>query len=95
MCSAHWSDLHRMLAEGLPEGMVRFSHKVVAFQQSDAGITVTAEARGEGSATTAVDFQADFLMAADGANSTIRKLLIPQSKRRYGLPSQSLHQSLW
>lgn len=77
-----------MLAEDLPEGTVRYSHKVVGFQQSDAGVTVTAEAEVDGGGTRAVDFQDfDFLIAADGVTSTIRKLLIPKDERRYVSPT--------
>ena len=81
--SFHWSDLHRMLFNSLPEGTVRFSHKVVAYNRSGDSLLITAEASGEPSSTRDVKFTADLLVAADGSNSTIRRLMYPEDKRRF------------
>ena len=45
-----------------------FSHRVTHFEQDDSGVTVYAE-----SPTSIESFRADYLIAADGANSVIRK----------------------
>ncbi|MFN3592380.1 MAG: FAD-dependent oxidoreductase, partial [Thermaurantiacus sp.] len=51
-------------------GQVRFSRRVVHFQQDGAGVTVHLEAPNE-----IEEVRAKFLVAADGANSLIRKWL--------------------
>ncbi len=53
-----------------PHGEVLHGHRVARVAQDATGVTVTAEA-SEG----AVEFRADYLIAADGASSTIRKAL--------------------
>ena len=80
--SFHWSDLHRMLFDSLPGGSVNFGHKVTAYDICDGKVTVTAEAAEGSSGTRQVKITADLLVAADGSNSTIRRLMHPQDKRR-------------
>ncbi len=56
------------LLERHPHGEVLHGHRVARVAQDTTGVTVTAEA-----AHGAVEFRADYLIAADGASSTIRK----------------------
>jgi len=83
-CSFHWSDIHRMLFDNLPEGMVRFAHRVVAYEQDAEGVTVVAEAPSavDGSPPQRVEFRCGLLVAADGSNSTVRKIMHPDDQRR-------------
>lgn len=65
--------LSRALAEGLaryPSAQVRFNHRLLAFDQDDNGIDVFVE-----SPTAIQQIRCDFLIAADGANSVVRKWL--------------------
>lgn len=65
--------LSRALAAGLeqyPAADIRFSHKLLAFEQDDSGVTVHVE--------TPIDvrhIRTDWLIGADGANSLVRKWL--------------------
>lgn len=56
------------LLEAHPHGQVLHGHRVVEVSQDSAGVNITAETR-QGIAL----FRADYLIAADGAGSTIRK----------------------
>eukprot|EP00884_Botryococcus_braunii_P019588 jgi/Botrbrau1/6312/Bobra.0339s0022.1 len=52
--SMHWSDLHRILYEGLPPGVVHMGHTVTGFQQLPEGKRVRMEvSRSAGSAVAA------------------------------------------
>ena len=65
--------LARKLAERLdamPNARVCFSHRVVHFEQDGRGVTVHAE-----TPLRIESFRADYLIAADGANSLVRKWL--------------------
>jgi 3-(3-hydroxy-phenyl)propionate hydroxylase len=65
--------LSRALAEGLaryPNASVRFSHRLLAFEQDDKGISISAEGPFD-----IRHFRADWLIGADGANSIVRKWL--------------------
>ena len=63
--------LARLLAtklEALPNGSARFNRRFLGFRQDADGVTVDVEA------PTAIEhIRADYVIAADGANSTIRK----------------------
>ena len=73
----HWSDLHRLLIKALPNGSVKFSHKVSLLEQGDSGVNITAVTpSGE------VKFQSDIVIAADGVGSFARKQLVPGDARR-------------
>ncbi|MCC2976557.1 FAD-dependent monooxygenase [Sphingomonas sp. PL-96] len=65
--------LARMLAERLgdqPSARVMFGHRVIHFDQDEAGVTVSLEH------TTGIKkVRADYLIGADGANSLVRKWL--------------------
>ena len=65
--------LARLLTEALdqhPNAEVNFQYRVLAFEQDDAKVIVTVE-----TPYTVKKYQADYLIAADGANSIIRKWL--------------------
>lgn len=53
-----------------PQCEVKFSHRVVHFEQDASGVTVQVEAPNEINT-----YRADYVIAADGANSLIRKYL--------------------
>ena len=59
--------MHDRLA-ALPEGETRFRRRVLGYEQDADGVTVHVEAP-----TGIENIRADYLVAADGANSTIRK----------------------
>ena len=74
----HWSDLHRLLIKALPEGTVKFSHRVSLLEQDDSGVSVTAVTpSGE------MIFQGNIVIAADGVGSFVRKQLVPGDVRRW------------
>lgn len=54
----------------LPNATVKFSRRVIYFQQNDKGVTVHAESPFE-----IETYKGDYLIAADGANSLVRKWL--------------------
>ncbi len=60
------------LLERHPHGRVLHGHRVVDVAQDGAGVTVTAET-GQEDTRGSAQFRADYLIAADGAGSTIRK----------------------
>lgn len=77
----HWSDLHRLLIEALPEGAVHFSHEVSLLEQDESGVTVTADTpSGE------MKFYGDIAIAADGVGSLVRRQLVSGDARRYLSP---------
>lgn len=82
-CKAmHWSDLHKILYDALPTGIVRWANEVIAFQEIENGSKVKVLVRQDGN-TTPLEFQGDLLVAADGCNSRIRSYFLPDDKRRY------------
>ncbi len=56
------------LLDALPNGQARFRRRVLSYEQDGAGITIHVEAP-----TGIEHIRADYLIAADGANSTVRK----------------------
>jgi 3-(3-hydroxy-phenyl)propionate hydroxylase len=54
--------------DALPEGRVLFQHRVLGFEQDADGVVVNVE-----TPMAIEQIRADYLIAADGANSTIRK----------------------
>ena len=65
--------LSRALAEGLARysnAQVRFNHRLLSFEQDDTGVQVFVE-----TPTAIQRIRCDYLIAADGANSVVRKWL--------------------
>ncbi len=65
--------LARMLAEKISQsehGQIRFEHRVSGFTQDDDGVTVVVD-----TPAGPVNYRCDYLIAADGARSTIRRQL--------------------
>ncbi len=65
--------ISRLLTKAIdehPHGSVRFSRRLISFEQDNAGVTVRLEAPHQIEA-----IRADYVIAADGANSIVRKLL--------------------
>lgn len=54
--------------DALPHGRVLFQHRVLGFEQDDKGVTAHVE-----TPLAIEQIRADYLIAADGANSTVRK----------------------
>jgi 2-polyprenyl-6-methoxyphenol hydroxylase-like FAD-dependent oxidoreductase len=65
-------DLHRVLADALPDGVLRFGVRVEGIEQDESGVTVVAE-HGE-------RIRADAAVAADGIRSQIRRQMIGEDK---------------
>ncbi len=62
------------LLERHPHGRVLHGHRVADVAQDGTGVTVTVEI-GQGDGQQTRQLQADYLIAADGASSTIRKVV--------------------
>jgi 3-(3-hydroxy-phenyl)propionate hydroxylase len=65
--------LSRALSDGLDKighASVRFGHKLLSFEQDEAGVSINAEGPFD-----IARFRADWLIGADGANSIVRKWL--------------------
>lgn len=71
----HRADLHAILAEHLSPGTIRLSKTCVNAEQDNSGVTITFS-----DGTTE---RADYLIAADGIHSVIRKKYLPESLPRY------------
>ena len=71
-----------MLYKQLPAGTVSFGHSVVGLQQQGNQVQVTVEQQGNSQQGAQHEVMADLLVAADGSNSTIRRLLHPEDARR-------------
>lgn len=73
-----------MLVQSLPAGTIRYSHKVVSLQQAEGKVAVTAEVASAGGAPgQQVTYEGDLLLGADGINSCVRSLLMPEENKRY------------
>jgi 2-polyprenyl-6-methoxyphenol hydroxylase-like FAD-dependent oxidoreductase len=76
----------RLLVQSLPASTIHYSHKVVKLQQADGKVVVTAEvcsSDGGGGPARQVTFEGDLLLGADGINSSVRSLLLPDDQKRY------------
>jgi 2-polyprenyl-6-methoxyphenol hydroxylase-like FAD-dependent oxidoreductase len=71
----HRADLHQVLLNQLPTGIVHTNKRCVGFSQHDSQVTVRF---ADGSQATS-----DALVAGDGIHSVIRRQLLPDSAPRY------------
>lgn len=71
----HRADLHKVLIDQLRPGTVQLNKACVEFTQGDDGIDIQFS---DGSTA-----HADYMIAADGIHSVVRKKLVPQSITRY------------
>lgn len=78
--AAHWSDLHRLIHDALPAGIVRFGHEVLSFDEQGEHVLVRVAKGGEDAVE---EVEADFMVAADGSMSKTREKFVPNEKRRY------------
>lgn len=82
--AAHWSDLHHLIHDALPSGIVRFGHEVLSFvelQGADGEPRVRVRVSKGGD--TVQEVEADFMVAADGSMSQTREKFVPNEERRY------------
>ena len=84
--STHWSLMHQMLLNTLPEkgkSIVHYAHTITAVSQSAESVTATVSKQGD-SKGQSEDFEvsADLLVAADGSMSQTRAQYVPNEPRR-------------
>ena len=77
-----------MLLNGLPDGIVHFSHTVTSLEQPEGSqkVTVRADRRKgkESEETEQIQLDCDLLVAADGSTSTTRQRFFrPDESRRF------------
>lgn len=100
-CSTHWSDIHQMLLNGLPDpSIVKFSHRVLDFQQPQGStrVHVVVAKGGKEDPSEHVELKADLMVAADGSMSNTRAKFRPDEKRRCTPEGNLAHchcSSLW
>jgi salicylate hydroxylase len=75
MLNIHWSRLQSVLASALPPGVIRLTHRCVAIEEDNGGVTAHFE-NGE----TA---HADVLIGADGINSAVRQAIVGDGPPAY------------
>ncbi|MBO0891619.1 MAG: FAD-dependent monooxygenase, partial [Acidothermales bacterium] len=68
--AVHRADLHRVLADALPAGVLRTGAEVTGVRESDVDVAVCFEHEGE-----VGDLHADVAVAADGVDSLVRRSL--------------------
>ncbi|HEX8176544.1 MAG TPA: FAD-dependent monooxygenase [Pyrinomonadaceae bacterium] len=71
----HRADLHEILMDALPAGIVHLNERCERFEDDEAGVSV----RFAGGKND----RADLLVGADGIHSVIRRQLFPEVKLRY------------
>ena len=54
--AAHWSDLHHLIHDALPSGIVRFGHEVLSFEELEGPRVRVRVSEGDG---TAEEVEAD------------------------------------
>ncbi|KAK1312465.1 hypothetical protein QJS10_CPA07g00566 [Acorus calamus] len=80
--AAHWADLHKLLYETLPPGVVLWGHQFVSLTTSSVNASVIVKAESLPKKED-LEFVGDLLVAADGCMSMIRKRFLPDFKLRY------------
>ena len=82
--AAHWSDLHHLIHDALPSGIVRFGHEVHSFEElRGADGEPRVRVRVSKGDDAIEEIEADFMVAADGSMSQTREKFVPNEKRRY------------
>lgn len=81
--AAHWSELHRILREALPAGIVQFNHEALSVENSEDGTSVKVRVAKGGDTQDIMELQGDLIVAADGSMSRMRQYFVPTDKRRY------------
>eukprot|EP00897_Mesotaenium_endlicherianum_P000456 jgi/Mesen1/10410/ME000081S09792 len=81
--AAHWGDLHGLLMEKLPPGILYYDHEVVSFDKPnnrDNRVQVTARVGGKDGELRS--FEGDVMVAADGSASLTRKKFRADEQQR-------------
>src|SRR5439155_187556 len=69
--AVHRAELHRWLVDQLPPGILHTGKRCISFSQSEKNVRLYFE---DGSLA-----EADYLLAADGIHSMVRRTLVPES----------------
>lgn len=83
--AAHWSDLHKLIHDALPSGIVRFAHEVLSFEEfrgSDGKPRVKVKVMKGGHEESVEEIEGDLMIAADGSMSQTREKFVPDEHRR-------------
>ncbi|KAG6555957.1 hypothetical protein Mapa_001897 [Marchantia paleacea] len=81
--AALWSELHRILRESLPPGIVHFDHEAISFEENADGRGIKVAVAEGGNTQLVKEVEGDFIVAADGSMSRTRQYYVPGDKRRY------------
>lgn len=85
-----WSDLHKLLKSSLPQDALHFGHEVCQIMQNSTGVNVVACTRQADGSPVEKNFACDYVIAADGVNSFVRRQLLPTDRKRC-CPPASFH----
>lgn len=81
--AAQWSELHRILRDSLPPGIVHFDHEAISFEENADGRGIKVTVAEGGNTQSVKEVEGDFIVAADGSMSRTRQYYVPGDKRRY------------
>jgi len=89
--AVHWSDLHRLLYNALPAGIVQLGHEVISYEEeSGVGPDKEPQVKVRVKKVAASDdenniqeYTGDLMVAADGSMSQTREKHFPGEKRRF------------
>ncbi|KAL2631628.1 hypothetical protein R1flu_016314 [Riccia fluitans] len=79
----HWGELHRILRDSLPPGIVHFNHEAISFEDTEDGKTMIVKVVEGDSNRSVKEVWGDLVVAADGAMSRSRQFYVPEDNRRY------------
>ncbi|EEF48311.1 6-hydroxynicotinate 3-monooxygenase isoform X1 [Ricinus communis] len=80
--TAHWADLHGLLYNDLPPEIFLWGYLCFSFCNSEGKTSVNVKAKCL-QTDEIIELNGDLLVAADGGQSTIRRILLPDLKLRY------------
>ncbi len=89
--AVHWSDLHRLLYNALPAGIVQLGHEVISYEE-ESGVGPDKEPQvkvrvkkvaGSDDENNIQEYTGDLMVAADGSMSQTREKNFPGEKRRF------------